>query len=97
MRISWSWLGRLWLPVGVLFCLVGAGLAHAPPTPRQDPAAWQQGWLDYERELTAWCRSYYPTAMPQCLQAEMEKHGVSPAFFDDLRQAFAGLPRHPGQ
>ena len=95
MPISRSWLVLLWLPAVVLLCLVGAGFAQAPPAPLQDLAAWRQGWLEYERELTAWCRSAYSTTMPQCLQAEMAKHGVSPAFFDALRQAPAA-GQHPG-
>ena len=54
---------------------------------------WRNEWFAYERELRAWCTKNAPATLDTCMQQEMTKHGVSPAFFATLR---AGrLPSSP--
>jgi hypothetical protein len=47
---------------------------------------WKQEWFAYEREIQTWCHANAPQQMDTCMQTEMAKHGVSPAFFAQLRQ-----------
>ena len=51
---------------------------------------WRNEWFAYERELQEWCTKNSPAALDACMQREMAKHGVSPAFFATLHAG--GLP-----
>lgn len=58
----------------------------AQNNPADTLEAWRQEWFAYESELQAWCAQNTPTAIATCMQTEMAKRGVSPAFFATLRQ-----------
>jgi hypothetical protein len=57
------------------------------PTPPADPnlvGPWREAWYAYGREIRAWCATHYLHTLPACLEREMAKQGVSPAWFADL-------------
>ncbi len=70
--------------------LLGLGglvwLALVWPAWGDDIDTWRQAWCDYEREIRAWCTKWSPTSPELCMQQEMAKHDVSPAFFTNLCQ-----------
>lgn len=59
------------------------------PTPPQDQSvtAWREAWYAYGREVRAFCATHYPQTVGTCLEREMRKQGVSPAFFTELYTA----------
>jgi tetratricopeptide (TPR) repeat protein len=44
----------------------------------------QEAWYAYGREIRAWCTTHSLQTLGTCLEREMAKQGVSPAFFEKL-------------
>jgi hypothetical protein len=59
--------------------------SSSTPVDQGQLEAWRQEWFAYERELRVWCTKHLPAMVESCLQQEMAKYGVSPAFFSNLR------------
>lgn len=55
------------------------------PASHDDYEHWRQEWFAYEREISTWCTQQGQQTRQGCLREEMGKHGVSPAFFANLR------------
>src|SRR5262249_18972269 len=70
---------------------VSAQTRQPSPAQEQNLDTWRQEWFAYERELQAWCTARYAMMVDICLQTEMAKHGVSPAFIDNLRKSSSPL------
>jgi hypothetical protein len=82
-------MGRCWLILISLMVLIAGNVRAQPlsPTPPQDPSLlgpWREAWYAYGREIRAWCTTHSLHAIQTCLEREMAKQGVSPAFFADL-------------
>jgi hypothetical protein len=77
-----SVVGRVALRATILVALLCADNVSAQvPSDTAAINMWRNEWFAYERELRAWCLKQAPAALDLCLQREMAKYGVSPAFF----------------
>ena len=83
---------RFWLSlVSIVVLMTGEVPAQTlSPTPPQDPrliGPWREAWYAYGREIRAWCATHYLRTLQTCLEREMAKQGVSPAFFEELHKS----------